>query len=64
MNDGVFSFWKGLKPEKLLPDLLRGTYLEITSTISTRARMSSVSFDMGTKSIKQQLYYMYFPVIF
>lgn len=46
INDGVFSFWKGLRPEKLLPALLRGTYLLTISTISMRERMSSVSWDI------------------
>jgi hypothetical protein len=41
MNDGVFSQWNGQHAEKLLPALLSGTYLEITSTISTRPRTSS-----------------------
>ena len=43
INDGVFSPWNGQHAQKLLPFLLRGIYLEITSTISTRPRTSSTS---------------------
>ena len=65
INDGVFSQWNGQHAEKLLPALLRGIYLEITSTISTRPNTSSTrEFTIQTFLNNLKILSSWFIVIF